>query len=93
MRNVLNPFVLLTVVALLVLSVAAVAYGEIWGSVKSKSYHLASCRYVKKTWKGYRIRFDSVADARTAGYKPCEVCKPPKGAAPGTPPTKPQPGS
>ncbi|MBT0665192.1 hypothetical protein KI809_12870 [Geobacter pelophilus] len=53
------------------------AYGGVWGSIKSKSYHLASCRYVKKTGKNNRIKFDSAVTARDAGYKPCEVCRPP----------------
>ncbi|WP_370543338.1 Ada metal-binding domain-containing protein [Geobacter sp. OR-1] len=56
------------------------ALGEIWGSATSKSYHLVSCRYVKKTLKTYRIKFDSAEKAREAGYKPCEVCRPPKGS-------------
>jgi len=72
--------ILLTV---LLVSFSTVARAEIWGSAKSKSYHLASCRYVKKTWKGYRVKFNSAADAGKAGYKPCEVCKPPKATLPG----------
>lgn len=73
---------------LLLMSFTTTALAELWGSTQSNSYHIASCRYVKKTLKANRVKFDSAADAAKAGYKPCEVCKPPKATLPGAPKQK-----
>lgn len=78
-----------TVILSLVLTLLpAAVHAELWGSAKSGTYHIASCRYVKKIAKEYRIKFDSATAARDAGYKPCEVCKPPKTASATLPPAK-----
>lgn len=63
----------------------ATASAELWGSSKSGIYHLASCRYVEKIRKEYRIKFPDAAAARTAGYRPCETCRPPGGNIPRKP--------
>ena len=68
---------LVLLAALLVLP--ATASAELWGSSKSGIYHLASCRYVEKIRKEFRIKFPDSVAAKTAGYRPCETCRPPSG--------------
>lgn len=47
------------------------------GCKDTKVYHKASCKWVKEVEKaGTRVDFKSVADAKKAGMKPCEDCKP-----------------
>lgn len=62
-----------------ILALPATATAELWGSSKSGTYHLASCRYVEKIRKEYRIKFTDAAAAKKAGYRPCETCRPPGG--------------
>ncbi len=47
------------------------------GSKKSDKYHYLDCEWAKKIHLGNVIYFDSVQEARKAGYVPCKVCKPP----------------
>ena len=68
------------ILALALSLLPAAVHAEFWGSSKSGTYHIASCRYAKKIAKENRIKFVSAADARDAGYKPCEVCEPTKAA-------------
>jgi len=49
-----------------------------YGSMKSDKYHRSSCRYVEKIKAENLIEFDSVKEAREAGYVACKVCKPPR---------------
>jgi len=49
-----------------------------YGSTKSDKYHKASCRYVKKIEAENLVMFESVKEARDAGYIPCKVCMPPE---------------
>jgi len=49
-----------------------------YGSKKSNKYHKATCRYVEKIKDENLVTFNSVKEARDAGYVPCKVCKPPK---------------
>ena len=58
-----------------------VASAEFWASTKSKSYHKPSCRWVAQITPEYRVKFATKDLAWTAGYKPCEVCRPPGFAA------------
>jgi len=47
------------------------------GCKETKLYHRANCKWVKEIDKaGTRVDFKSVAEARKAGMKPCEDCKP-----------------
>nr|WP_275976076.1 Ada metal-binding domain-containing protein [Geothrix oryzisoli] len=47
------------------------------GCKETKLYHKADCKWVKEIDKaGTRVDFKSVAEARKAGLKPCEDCKP-----------------
>lgn len=50
--------------------------GNYVGSVKSRTYHLPSCPYRKIILLEDHIWFDTIKEAMSAGYKPCEVCKP-----------------
>jgi len=88
MRFVAGLTVPMLTVMILLLLVTQDGFAEVWGSSRSKSYHLASCRYVKKTSKDYRIKFASAQEAKEAGYNPCEVCKPSKKTAPKHPTLK-----
>jgi len=45
-------------------------------SKESNVYHKPSCRYAEKIKSENKIWFDSPAEARAAGYRPCEVCNP-----------------
>ena len=47
------------------------------GCKETKLYHRADCKWVKAIDKaGTRLDFKSVAEAKKAGMKPCEDCKP-----------------
>jgi methylphosphotriester-DNA--protein-cysteine methyltransferase len=65
------------VVALVLVLVAATAYGEVWGSTRSKIYHYRLCRWNAQIKQEYKISFSSPAVARKAGYEPCGTCRPP----------------
>ena len=73
---------------LLILLLPASLRAELWGSDRSTTYHIASCRYAKKIGREHRINFASAKEARAAGYKACEVCIPP-----GAPPSAKPPGA
>jgi methylphosphotriester-DNA--protein-cysteine methyltransferase len=47
------------------------------GCKETKLYHKADCKWVKEIDKAHtRVDFKSVAEAKKAGMKPCEDCKP-----------------
>lgn len=46
------------------------------GSIESDKYHVFSCRHAKKIIEDNTTYFNSVEDAKKAGYKPCGVCNP-----------------
>lgn len=47
------------------------------GCKDTKLYHKPGCKWVKEINKaGTRVDFKSVAEAKKAGMKPCEDCKP-----------------
>ena len=47
------------------------------GSVKSDKYHYPSCQWAKRISPDNEIWFSSATEAKTKGYVPCKVCKPP----------------
>lgn len=47
------------------------------GSVKSNKYHYSDCEWAQKISPSNIICFSSPSDARSKGYIPCRVCKPP----------------
>jgi len=47
------------------------------GSSKSNVYHYPSCYYVKQINPENLIWFKDEQDAKSRGYRPCKVCKPP----------------
>lgn len=63
--------------ALLLVLLATAAYGEVWGSSKSKVYHYRLCRWNAQIRPEYKVSFSSPAAARKAGYEPCGKCRPP----------------
>ena len=50
---------------------------KIVGSIKTKKYHYSFCQTAKKIHKDDLVIFRSRVDARSAGYKSCEICIPP----------------
>ncbi len=48
------------------------------GSVNSDKYHYPECRHAKSIKAGNQVWFDSVEEAKKAGYVPCGACKPPQ---------------
>ena len=52
--------------------------GPFVGSKNSDVYHYPSCSSAKKIKKENEIWFNSVEEAKSAGYRPCKVCKPPE---------------
>lgn len=51
--------------------------GYFVGSSKSDVYHYSSCSSAKRIKSGNLVSFNSVQQARNAGYRPCKVCNPP----------------
>lgn len=51
--------------------------GPFVGSIKSDVYHYPSCSSAKQIKKKNLIIFNSVAEAKAMGYRPCKRCKPP----------------
>jgi len=47
------------------------------GSSKSDVYHYPSCSSAKRIKSGNLVSFNSVQQAKNAGYRPCKVCNPP----------------
>ena len=56
----------------------ATSAGQYVGSTKSDKYHKLSCSSAKKILPENEIWFSSVQDAKSKGYVPCGVCKPPQ---------------
>jgi|GEM_PF-1043819 len=48
------------------------------GSKNSDKYHLPSCTWAQKISPENEVWFFSAADAKSKGYTPCGVCKPPE---------------
>ena len=51
--------------------------GPFVGSINSNVYHYPWCYEAKKILPKNLVTFATLADACNAGYRPCEVCKPP----------------
>lgn len=47
------------------------------GSVKSSRYHYPDCKWAQKIAPDNLICFSSPTEARSKGYTPCRVCRPP----------------
>jgi len=52
--------------------------GKYLGSKNSDVYHYPGCKWAMKISTDNAVWFDSAAQARAAGYRPCRVCKPPQ---------------
>ena len=78
MSHLYRIIVAAVIVVILALPVAAASKDvKFVGSKKSNKYHYTWCRWAKKIHLGNAIYFDSVKEARDAGYVPCKVCRPP----------------
>jgi hypothetical protein len=73
-----------TVVNSLTLAVAPVGkpsgiYEKDWlASTYTKEYHFPGCSIAQHVPQPSRVWFDTIAQAKAAGYHPCPVCKPPR---------------
>lgn len=47
------------------------------GSAKSSKYHYPDCEWARKISPANLICFSSTAEARSKGYTPCRICRPP----------------
>ena len=47
------------------------------GSVNSDKYHYPDCKHARSIKPENRIIFNSIEEAKSRGYSPCKVCKPP----------------
>jgi Metal binding domain of Ada len=65
------------VLAMFCVLLPVTAQAEFWASQKSQKYHKPSCRWVAQITPEYRVKFATKDAAWAAGYKPCEVCRPP----------------
>ena len=66
--------------AMLILLLAlapGLARAEFWASTKAQRYHKPSCRWVARITPEFRVKFATRDSAWAAGYRPCEVCRPP----------------
>ncbi len=52
--------------------------GKYVGSVHSNIYHRPECKWAARISEANAVWFDSAAEARAAGYRPCRACKPPQ---------------
>ncbi len=52
--------------------------GSYVGSVNSDKYHFPECRHAQNIKAENKIWFDSLEEAKKAGYVPCGACKPPQ---------------
>lgn len=50
--------------------------GKYVGSAKSDKFHYPNCRWAEKILKENEIWFNTIKEAKKAGYEPCGVCKP-----------------
>ncbi len=46
------------------------------GSERSDKFHVPTCEWAKKIKANNQRWFDTVAEAKAAGYRACSVCKP-----------------
>jgi O-6-methylguanine DNA methyltransferase len=46
------------------------------GSDTTHIYCFPSCRHARRTSPAHEVRFHSAEEARSAGYRPCRVCRP-----------------
>ena len=46
------------------------------GNKSSKTYHKKTCQTLSSFGEGNMIGFHSEEEARRAGYRPCNICKP-----------------
>lgn len=53
------------------------ATGTFVGSINSDVYHYPSCASAKRIHSENLITFNSVTEAKNAGYRPCKTCHPP----------------
>jgi len=88
-RKIHKPISVFLVVLLLLLPTACNQQTEnktpattqtqhIVGSKNSDKYHYPSCKWAKKIKHDNLVTFSSAEKAKSAGYKPCQTCNPPK---------------
>ena len=49
------------------------------GSDTTNIYCYPSCRHARRTSDRHEVQFKTAGDARSAGYRPCKICRPLEG--------------
>lgn len=78
-RSKQRNLLILGVVSLCVLAFTAVSTAEteqFWASKNGSRFHYSYCRHAKKIKEENLVKFNTVQEARNAGYKPCKLCNP-----------------
>jgi len=76
-RFILTAVSILLIVLMAFTAILVAADYKYVGSKKSNKYHYPDCRWAKKIKPSTLVTFTSAEEARSAGYVPCKVCKPP----------------
>lgn len=61
----------------LTFSVSPLQTVQLVGDSATHVYHLPSCPYAAKISAAHLVYFNSPAEAKAAGYRPCQHCNPP----------------
>ena len=75
--KMLKSLRLILLVLLFTFLLSAVQETKFVGSAKSDKYHYTWCKWAKKIKSENLVVFNSVQEAKNAGYVACKVCKPP----------------
>jgi methylphosphotriester-DNA--protein-cysteine methyltransferase len=74
-----GAFLALMLLAAFLLAALALAADYKYVALKrGGKYHYPHCEYARTMDARLLFTFNSVKEARAAGYKPCGVCKPPR---------------
>ena len=75
----MKKFLAIAVIACVMLAacgIAAAADGKYVASKGSDKFHLATCPMVAKIAPENKVTFATKAEAKKAGYTPCQICMP-----------------
>jgi len=76
-ERVYIPLIVLVIMLAMASAIIAKEPGRRYvGSKHSDKYHLPTCEWAKKIRTQNQIWFDTIAEAKAAGYRACSVCKP-----------------
>ncbi len=79
--RLIHTGIILVIMLAMALAIMAEGPGRRYvGSQRSDKYHLPDCKWANRIKASNQIWFDTIAEAKAAGYRACSVCKP-EGAA------------